>query len=99
MVKGVSKQAVIIPSPDPKKFEQAIFIVSGEAEHGIGSANEMLDLACQLASRYTVPAAPLHKASGSRSASGRLRRTLVPVFSFLLGSGATALVWSLLLNT
>ena len=99
MVKGVSKQAVIIPSPDPKKFEQAIFIVSGEAEHGIGSADEMLNLASQLASRYTVPAAPLRKASGHRSASGRLRRTLVPVFSFLLGSGATALVWSLLLNT
>ena len=99
MVKGVSKQAVIIPSRDPKKFELAFVIGSGVADHGFGSANEMLDLACQLASRYTVPAAPLRKASGRRSASGRLRCTLVPVFSFLLGSGATALVWSLLLNT
>lgn len=98
MVKGVSKQAVIVPSPDPKKFEQAIFIVSGEAEHGIGSANEMLDLACQLASRYTVPAAAVHGPAGHRRPAGRLRRMLVPLFSFLLGSGATALAGFLLLN-
>ena len=70
MVKGVSKQAVIIPSPDPRKFEQAIFIVSGEAEHGVGSADEMLNLASQLASRYTIPAAPARR-PGARHGNAR----------------------------
>lgn len=87
MVKGVSKQAVIVPSPDPKKFEQAIFIVSGEEGHGIQSADEMLDLACRLASRYNVTVPP---------ARGRGRRLLAPVLSFLLGSGVTALACFLL---
>lgn len=87
MVKGVSKQAVIVPSPDPKKFEQAIFIVSGEEGRGIQSADEMLDLACRLASRYNVTAPP---------ARTRGRRLLAPALSFLLGSGVTALACFLL---
>lgn len=98
MVKGVSKQAVIIPSPDPRKFEQAIFIVSGEAEHGVGSADEMLNLASQLASRYTIPAAPARR-PGARHGNARLRRALIPILSFFLGSGATALACSLLSGT
>ena len=33
MVKGISKQVIVIPSPDPKLFEQAIFILKeGAAE-------------------------------------------------------------------
>ena len=27
MVKGVSKQVIVVPSPEPKLFEQAIFIL------------------------------------------------------------------------
>lgn len=81
MVKGVSKQAVIVPSPDPKKFEQAIFIVSGEEGCPVESAGEMVEMACRLASRCAVSSPP-----GKR----RLRRSLVPVLSFLLGSGVTA---------
>ena len=30
MVKGITKQAVLVRSPDPELFEQAIFIVRGE---------------------------------------------------------------------
>ncbi len=84
MVKGVSKQAVIVPSPDPQKFEQAIFIVSGEEGSSVRSADEMLALACRLAERYNVTASPVRR---------RVRKALVPLLSFLLGSGATALVW------
>ncbi len=85
MVKGVSKQAVIVPSPDPKKFEQAIFIVnSGSTANGIQSADEMLNIACRLASRYDLTAAPV---------KGRLRRFSVPLLSFLLGTGAASAVW------
>ena len=82
MVKGVSKQAVIVPSPDPGKFEQAIFIVSGQAQPSVQSGDDMIALACQLASRYSV----------SPTGTGtRIRRTVVPALSFVLGSGLTVL--------
>lgn len=31
MVKGVSRQVIVVQSPDPKLFEQAIFILKDEA--------------------------------------------------------------------
>lgn len=36
MVKGISRQVILVHSPDPKMFEQAIFILKDEAvEKGI----------------------------------------------------------------
>ena len=36
MVKGVSRQVIVVHSPDPKLFDQAIFILKDEAvEQGI----------------------------------------------------------------
>jgi len=32
MVKGVSRQVIVVKSPDPKLFEQAIFILREDAE-------------------------------------------------------------------
>ena len=32
MVKGVSRQVIVVKSPDPKLFEQAIFILRQDAE-------------------------------------------------------------------
>ena len=31
MVKGISKQVIVVPSPDPELFEQAIFILKEDA--------------------------------------------------------------------
>jgi hypothetical protein len=31
MVKGISRQVILVPNPDPKLFEQAIFILKDEA--------------------------------------------------------------------
>ena len=39
MVKGVSRQVIVVKSPDPKLFEQAIFILKEDAE---GISDEML---------------------------------------------------------
>jgi hypothetical protein len=39
MVKGVSRQVIVVKSPDPKLFEQAIFILRTDAE---GISDEML---------------------------------------------------------
>lgn len=36
MVKGISRQVIVVHSPDPKLFEQAIFILKDEAvENGV----------------------------------------------------------------
>ena len=36
MVKGISRQVIVVHSPEPKLFEQAIFILKEDApEHGI----------------------------------------------------------------
>lgn len=41
MVKGISRQVIVVQSPDPKLFEQAIFILRNEAV-GQGVTDEML---------------------------------------------------------
>ena len=36
MVKGISRQVIVVHSPDPKLFEQAIFILkNGAVENGV----------------------------------------------------------------
>ena len=48
MVKGISRQVIVVHSPDPKLFEQAIFILKDEAvEKGIGE-EELLKEAQQM---------------------------------------------------
>ena len=39
MVKGISKQVIVVNAPEPKLFEQAIFILKDNAE---GITDEML---------------------------------------------------------
>ena len=41
MVKGVSRQVIVVPSPDPELFEQAIFILRDDAV-AKGVSDEML---------------------------------------------------------
>lgn len=41
MVKGISKQVIVVHSPDPKMFEQAIFILNDDAV-GSGITEEAL---------------------------------------------------------
>ena len=42
MVKGISKQVIVVNSPDKKMFDQAIFILSDEAMKEDGVSNEEL---------------------------------------------------------
>ena len=35
MVKGITRQAVVVRTPDPELFEQAIFIVRCEVRDGV----------------------------------------------------------------
>jgi len=42
MVKGISRQVIVVHSPDPRLFEQAIFILKDGAVDGDGITNEAL---------------------------------------------------------
>ena len=42
MVKGISRQVIVVQSPDQKLFEQAIFILKDEAVGKCGVTDEML---------------------------------------------------------
>lgn len=42
MVKGISRQVIVVQSPDPKLFEQAIFILKDEAIGQEGVTDELL---------------------------------------------------------
>jgi hypothetical protein len=56
MVKGISRQVIVVHSPDPKLFEQAIFILRDEAVSQ-GFTDEMLLKEAQQAAR----GGPVHK--------------------------------------
>ena len=42
MVKGISRQVIVVHSPDPKLFEQAIFILKNEAVGQEGVTDDAL---------------------------------------------------------
>ena len=42
MVKGITRQVILVKSPDPKLFEEAIFIVKEEALNRDGVTQEQL---------------------------------------------------------
>ena len=51
MVKGISRRVIVVRSPDPRLFEQAIFLVKEDAVEGV-SAEDILDQATDAAERY-----------------------------------------------
>ena len=50
MVKGVSRRVIVVDSPDPRMFEQAIFILSGDG--GGVSQQQLVDQAVRIAKNY-----------------------------------------------
>ena len=56
MVKGVSRRVIVVDSPDPKLFEQAIFIVKNDAfsQEGVTS-QQVLGEACRIARSCAAP--------------------------------------------
>ncbi|MBQ9393568.1 MAG: hypothetical protein IJU18_06220 [Oscillospiraceae bacterium] len=83
MVKGVSRRVIVVDSPDPQVFEQAIFILrNGTAGEGVTS-QQLVDQAVQVARSYTRYHMP------------RRRRRLTPVWTALGGAAVIGLVWLL----
>ena len=81
MVKGISRRVIVVDSPDPHIFEQAIFIIRNESAGGV-SSQQLVDQAVHVAKSYaryhTVP-------------KRRLRFT--PFMAALSGAAAIAFVW------
>lgn len=62
MVKGISRQVIVVHSPDPMLFEQAIFILKDDAVNQ-GITDEMLLKEAQQAIRGPVKAGKKRKLS------------------------------------
>ena len=84
MVKGITRQAVVVRTPDPELFEQAIFIVRCEVRDGV-SQEDILRQAQQEAGRYVA----------GRTGGGRWSGKLTVRLSWLL-TGAAAVGLALL---
>ena len=82
MVKGISRQVIVVQSPEPKLFEQAIFILS-DAAVDQGITDEMLLRQAQRMIRGGAP----RPAEGKRRFSG-------PVWA-CAGAVMTGFVWLL----
>lgn len=82
MVKGISKQVIVLNATDRALFDQAIFILSDDAVRGNGVSNEMLlEEANQLLKHHTH-----HRRSGK----DRYR-----LWFAALGAGVTGILWLL----
>ena len=79
MVKGISRQVIVVHSPDPKLFEQAIFILKEDA---LGDEGVTEDALLREANR-------LIRTPGK---GGRKYRASGPAWAFC-GAGVTGLAW------
>ena len=54
MVKGISRRVIVVDSPDPRVFDQAIFILRNDVLEGDGvSSRQLVDQAVRIAKSYT----------------------------------------------
>ena len=91
MVKGITRQVILVKSPDPKLFEQAIFFVKDEAlaREGV-DAEQVLKQARQAADGYL---------KRERRGMGKLNPIPGPVWcgAGMLAASAGWAVWLFLL--
>ena len=84
MVKGINRQVIVVHSPDPKLFEQAIFLLREDAFSSAGTTPEqVIRQARQAADGY------LRKNTVSVRGGERVRFFLWG----LVGAGAASLFW------
>ena len=87
MVKGISRRVVVVDSPDPHIFEQAIFIVRNDAFSKDGvTVEQVVNEACRAAKGYTAAV------TGRRT----FRWRDLPALAYTaVGAGAISLIWLL----
>ena len=79
MVKGISKQVILVHAPEEKLFEQAIFILNEKAVGTAGVTDEALMKAAK-------------KLIGSKN-SGKKRMGGMGLLWALCGAAVTGLIW------
>lgn len=88
MVKGISRRVIVVRSPDPRFFEQAIFLLKEDALHADGvTAEQVVSEARQVAAGY-VRRTVEH--SGGKQ---HWMSTLPWWVWFVLGACAMGVVW------
>lgn len=88
MVKGISRRVIVVRSPDPRFFEQAVFFLREDALHQDGvTADQVVSEAKRVAAGYIRR----NKSSGGK------KRLPSGAKWCALGVAAASLVWSLLL--
>lgn len=86
MVKGISRRVIVVDSPDPRIFEQAIFILRNDMASGSGgvSSQQLVDQAVRIAKSY------------ARCQGLPRRRVRVPGWLWAaIGAAAIGLTWLL----
>lgn len=82
MVKGISRQVIVVKSPDPELFEQAIFILRADALGREGVSDRTILRQARLAAGSYLP----------ETGKGR-KRSLI--WGAAAGAAATAFIWLL----
>ena len=85
MIKGITKKVIVVKSPDPKIFEEAIFIVREEAASQNGISSEALLREAQKI------------ANGYIGSTSKKSNRLPPIAYASAGAALTGLVWVLTL--
>ena len=84
VVKGTNKRVVVVKSPAPDIFEQAIFIVRDSGRSAAEGETDILREAERVANEYL---------GGVSRVRSRLSRAVAPAVYALLGAVFTGLVW------
>ena len=85
VVKGITRRVIIIKSPDPDVFDEAIFFVKEDAFSKGISKSDVLKEAQKTASSYL-----------SSSASPKPKKKISPIVYALIGGLSASAVWLLL---
>lgn len=87
MVKGISRRVIVVRSPDPRFFEQAVFFLREDALHQDGvTADQVVSEAKRVAAGY------IRRNKGP----GGKKRIPAGAKWCALGVAAASLVWSLI---
>lgn len=84
LVKGISRRVIVVKSPDPRIFDEAIFLVKEDASNRGVTQDEILREAQNVANDYI-----------RNNTAGRKMRRISPLTSALCGAGTTAVIWML----
>jgi hypothetical protein len=83
MVQGVSRRVIVVRSPDPKLFEQAIFLLREDNPQGVPPEEAVLQRAQEVADAYLLRASP----------RARWRKRFRSLLLLLAGAGGASALW------